>query len=280
MAGHHLEIHTTSRGGEATEVAREAARQGVHTVFACGGDGTVREVVEGVAHTSTAMGVLPAGTANVWAHEARIPLDLESALALAVRGRRVLIDTGLANGRRFLLMCSAGFDASTVRAMEGSHAKRRLGRAAYAIEGVRRAMRTPGRQATIEADGLPLERNMLMAVVGNTRLFGGVMQLSSRAVVDDGMLDLCVLSDTPSHGATHRIALAWAAFRGVLPRLAERKRPGVDYVQAQRVSIEASTPLDVQADGDWVGQTPVTIEADAASLWVLVPRRPNPLWTG
>ena len=279
-AGHDIELHTTSRPGEAVDVAREAAARGMSAVLACGGDGTVREVVEGVAHTSTAMGVLPAGTANVWAHEARIPLQLGRALAVAVHGRRVLIDTGLANGRRFLLMCSAGLDATTVRTMEGGAAKRTFGRLAYALEGVRRAARTPGRASTIDADGVHLEREVLMAVAGNSRLFGMVARVTSRAVVDDGLLDLCVISADRGDSAARRAAVAWAALGGRLPRLAERKRPGIDYLRAERVTIDAATPLDVQADGDWIGQTPVTIEADAASLWVLVPPGPNPLWTG
>ncbi|MCC6236590.1 MAG: YegS/Rv2252/BmrU family lipid kinase [Dehalococcoidia bacterium] len=280
QAGHDIDVHSTSRQGEATAVAREAAARGVFAVLACGGDGTVREVVEGLAHTSTALGVLPAGTANVWAHEARIPLSLGPALALAVRGRRVLIDTGLVNGHRFLLMCSAGLDASTVHAMEGSRAKRNFGRVAYAFEGVRRAAQTPGQAATIEVDGAPLERDLLMAVAGNSRLFGMVAQVTSRAVVDDGLLDLCLISADRTDTPARRLAVAWAALRGGLPHLADRGRPGIDYVRAERVRIDARAPLDVQADGDWIGQTPVTIEADAASLWVLVPPGPNPLWTG
>lgn len=283
LAGWDLQVRTTTRQGDASAFAREAAATGADAVLACGGDGTVREVVEGLAGTETALGVLPAGTANVWAHEARIPLRLEAALALATRARRVLIDTGIARTgsggpRRFLLMCSAGLDAVTVRDMEGSAAKRSFGRVAYAVAGVRRAATSRGAHTTIKVDGASVTREVLMAVTGNSRLFGIVARVTADARVDDGLLDVCVLSAGASDGLVHRLGIAWDAARGLLPRAAERPHSGVDYLRGTRVHIEATPPLEVQADGDWIGQTPATIEVDPASLWVLVPQGPNPLW--
>ncbi len=278
FSGWEIEVHTTSAQGEATAVARAAADMGIDAVLACGGDGTVREVVEGIVGTEAALGVLPAGTANVWAHEAGIPLRLDPALALAAHARRVRIDTGLANGRRFLLMCSAGLDATTVRAMEGGAAKRSFGRVAYALAGAQRAATTPGVRATIEVDGVGMTRDVLMAVTGNSRLFGMVARVTADARVDDGLFDVCVLSAGAVDGLAHRLGMAWAATRGRLRRNAERGAAGIDYLRGARVRIDATPPLDVQADGDWIGQTPVEIEIDPASLWVLVPRGPNPLW--
>ena len=277
-AGWQIEVRATSAAGHATELARAAALQGVDAVLACGGDGTAREVAEGLAHTSTALGVLPAGTANVWAHEAGIPLRLDAALALATRARRVRIDTGLANGHRFLLMCSAGLDATVVRELEGGGAKRGFGRLAYVLAGVRGAARTRGVPAAIEVDGLRLQRDVLMAVVGNTRLFGVVARVTAHARADDGVFDVCVLSGGAGDSLPRRLSLAWSSLRGRLPEAAERGAGGVDYLRGRVVRVTAESPIDVQADGDWIGQTPVEIEIDPASLWVLVAPGVNPLF--
>lgn len=271
-------MRTTSTPGHATELARDAALRGVDAVLACGGDGTVREVVEGVAHTSTALGVLPAGTANVWAHEAGVPLHLEAALAMATRARRVRIDTGTANGRRFLLMCSAGLDAAVVRAMEGSRTKGAFGRVAYAVAGVHRAAVTRGVRATVEVDGVLMQRDVLMAVVGNTRLFGMVAHVTARARADDGVFDVCVLSSGGGDNPARRLGLAVSAVRGRLPELAAGGVAGVDYLRGKVVRVTSESPIDVQADGDWIGLTPVDIEVDPASLLVLVAPGTNPLF--
>jgi YegS/Rv2252/BmrU family lipid kinase len=278
VAGWEIELQTTAAAGHATELAREAAMQGLDAVLACGGDGTVREVAEGVAHTSTALGVLPAGTANVWAHEAHIPLRLGAALALATRARRLRVDTGLANGRRFLLMSSTGLDAAAVRDMEGSRAKRVFGRAAYAVAGVRHGLLDRGRQARIEVDGVAIERDALMVVAGNTRVFGAIARLTAQARMNDGLLDVCVLSSTPRDGVRWRAETAWGAMRGLLPEAAVLGAPGVDYLRGARVTIEAETPLPVQADGEFIGETPLHVEVDPASLWVLVAPGANPLF--
>ncbi|MFN8638455.1 MAG: diacylglycerol kinase family protein [Dehalococcoidia bacterium] len=292
-AGWTIDVRTTTARGEASNLARMAAAEGFGTVIACGGDGTLREVAEGlagregVAGRDAALAVLPAGTANVWAREAGIPLDLAGALALVVRGRRVRIDTGLANGHRFLLMCSAGLDATTVHALEGSRAKRWFGRVAYAAAGIRNAALTPAVATTIELcteveEPLRLERDVLMAVVGNSRLFGLVARVTAEARVDDGLLDVCVLSAQAAgghaRGLSHRLGLAWTALRDGLPDAAARGRFGVDYGRATRVRIDSDLPLDVQADGDWIGTTPLEITIEPASLTVVVPWGPNPLW--
>ena len=276
-AGWDIDVRSTTAAGHATELAREAAGAGVDAVLACGGDGTAREVVEGIVHTGTALGVLPAGTANVWAHEAGVPLRLEAALALAVRARRVRVDTGIANGRRFLLMCSAGLDAAVVREVEGGARKRFLGRAAFVAPAVQHALGERGIPARIEVDGAELERSLLLAVAGNSRLYGGVARLTAGASMDDGLLDVCALSSTPGDGLGRRSLRAWQGAWGRLEATAERA-VDVDYLRAARLSIEAETPLAVQADGEFIGETPLQLEVDPGSLSVLVAPGANPLF--
>src|SRR5688500_6820932 len=92
--GASIEVATTSRSGEGTDIARRAADEGVDVLLACGGDGTLNEAVNGLAGTSTALAAFPAGTVNVWAREVGIPSDPVRAAALLWDGDRRRIDLG------------------------------------------------------------------------------------------------------------------------------------------------------------------------------------------
>lgn len=294
VAGWTIEVRDTREPGEATPLARAAAEAGTDVVIACGGDGTIREVAEGLVGTSTVLGAIPSGTANVWAKEAGIPSSPAAALALLVRGQRRRIDTGLANGRRFLLMCSAGLDAAVVREVEGTRTKQRLGRAAFVLPALRRAMTAPPARVRLRFDdGDTLERELLLVVVGNSRLYGGVARLTALACIDDGLLDVCALTASDGRaGALYRARLGVDALRGALPSKAASGALGVTYRQARAVTIEVLEPgraLPYQLDGDYGGavgpggdalEDSLRIAVDPASLTVLVGPGHHPVFGG
>src|SRR5207247_1264597 len=108
--GWTVDIQPTLEPGDGTRIAREAAAQGYDVVVAAGGDGTVNEVVNGLAGTETALAALPIGTVNVWVRELGLPLHPRAA-AEALLGAQVrAIDLGRAGDRYFLLMAGVGFD--------------------------------------------------------------------------------------------------------------------------------------------------------------------------
>jgi Sphingosine kinase and enzymes related to eukaryotic diacylglycerol kinase len=116
--GWSVEIETTRRAGEATTLAREAARAGLGAVWAAGGDGTVNEAVNGLVGTETVLGVLPVGTGNVWARQLHLPVytlthpfRLREAAVAQTEGRIRRVDVGRLNDRYFLLWTGIGFDA-------------------------------------------------------------------------------------------------------------------------------------------------------------------------
>jgi YegS/Rv2252/BmrU family lipid kinase len=277
--GWHIEVQTTAAAGQATELAAEAARGGIEVVAAAGGDGTVHEAVNGLAASNTALAVIPCGTANVWAREAGVPLKVAAALRLIGEARRARVDLGRVEGafgsRYFLLMCGIGLDAEVVRRVDARpRGKRYLGKAWYGLVGAPEVMRMRPAATQLLLDGVFMERPLLQAVIGNTRLYGGVMRLTSMARIDDGLLDLVVLSGT---GSLHRGRLLSRAFRGGLHR---RTGDGVDYVRATRIEVQSERPLPVQADGEYLADTPVTISVVPSALTVLLPRRPNVLLGG
>jgi len=290
-AGWDVAVQDTRGPGDGAVLAADAAAAGASVVVACGGDGTLNEVLSGVAETDTALAVLPSGTANVWAQGMGIGGDLGESIGLVEAGRRVRVDTGMVQlgsepARRFLLMCSVGLDAAVVREMEGrSWLKRRLGRAAFAWPAARALVGTRAVPTTIVVEDVERRGSLMMAVVGNTRLYGGVTRITDGAVLDDGLLDLVTFSGQPSASVERRVVqrlvqLSWAA-SGTLSR---QRHKSVHYLRAASFELRPEGALPVQVDGEFAGtvgpEASLRVWADPGSVTVVVPARHNPLFGG
>ena len=150
--GWAIEWLETAAPGDTTPLAADAARRGVPLLFACGGDGTLNEAVNGLVGSETALAVIPTGTVNLWAREVRLLKKPMEAVRLAVDGARRRIDLGRAGERYFLLMAGFGLDAAVTHGV--SHRiKGRFGAAAYALSAVREAMRYRPSAVTLSLDG-------------------------------------------------------------------------------------------------------------------------------
>ncbi len=262
MSGWETSLEVTEGPGHATELARAAAGRALDAAVACGGDGTVNEVANGLVRSPTALAVVRGGTANVWAKEAHLPKSIDAAVRVVEDGETRTIDLGRAGDRYFLLMSGVGFDAAIVRAVADG-LKRQLGAAAYLVSGLRLGLTYGARETDLLADGEPLSGPLYWLLLGNTRNYAGVIDLTHRALVDDGELDLLVLR----RGGLLR--LGW-----LLPWALLRRHDGRAHVVYRRVtSLEVRTPgLPVQVDGEYLTETPMRFEAASAALRVLVPR--------
>ena len=133
-------------------------------------------------------------------------------------------------------------------------------------------------QTRLSVDGAALERRLLFAVAANTRLYGGFLRLASDARADDGLLDLAAFSGS---GPATRLRLAARALRGGLRGdLHERAGGGIDYLRGATIEIEPERPLAVQADGEYLGETPLRLSVAPRALDVLIARGPTPLLAG
>lgn len=262
LHGWTVEEHRTERAGHAIELARAAAEREINAVIAVGGDGTVNEVANGLAGSDVALAVIPAGTANVWAREVRLPRHPAAIARLLDLGDRYRIDLGRVNDRHFLLMASLGVDSIVVSAIS-PWAKRAFGRIAYVTRGVHEAISFPSVAARLYVDSELVDANLLMLIVGNTRSYGGALKITNLAVADDGRMDM-VLYNGAGAG---RIAGYLA--RTVIGR--HVRGPGTLYRHIRRLEIETGIPLPVQADGDVIGTTPAIFSVHERSLTVIVP---------
>lgn len=277
--GWQITLRETRGKGDATAYARQAVAGGYQAVVVVGGDGTINESIQPLVGTDMALGVMPIGTGNVWAAEIGLlptptPLHRPHLLAAAqalVEGQTRLVDLGRASSshesRYFLLWAGIGFDARVTDEIEfkGRPMKRRLGALAYIIYGALVARDFVDTQAYLELDGQTIERRVLLVLVSNAQLYGGVVRIAPEARLDDGWLDVCLFR---GEGITPTI-------RYFVEVLAQRhlKDPEVEYHRVKRVGLQTEAPLLVQVDGEPIGTTPMEFSVVPSALKVVVPKR-------
>lgn len=259
-AGWEIELRDTDRSGHATQIARDAAARGMDVVVVHGGDGTINEAVNGLVKTSTALAVLRGGTANVWAKETQCAKDPVASMRAIVDGERRRVDVGLAGGRHFLLMAGVGLDARIVRRVNPSW-KRRIGAAAYILAGARAAFGSGSTRVRMMMDGGDAESWLYWMLIGNTRNYGGVVDITFRAEVDDGLFDVALM----------RRGGAWRLLIDGVRVLLKRHDRSSNVLYTRVRSIEITTPgVPVQIDGELHGETPMRFEVVAGALDVIV----------
>jgi diacylglycerol kinase (ATP) len=267
QAGYEWDVSITNKAGDACRYARQAAEAGVDVVAAYGGDGTVMEVASGLIGTGVPLAIFPGGTANVMSLELGISSDLAEAIAIVCREdcARVPIDMGrLADDRYFILRVGIGLEAEMVEGAD-RNLKDRLGTVAYALSALQ-ALRDPTiSRYTLTIDGQRFECEGAACVICNSGNLGGAgITISSAVSVRDGLLDVFVLrqADLPS-----LLSIA----RDVLLTQADPNTPALQHWQGREITVLAEPHQNVQADGEVLGQTPVTATVLPSVIEVIVP---------
>jgi YegS/Rv2252/BmrU family lipid kinase len=269
-------LHQTERSGEATKLAFQARDDGLDAVFVVGGDGTINEVINGLAESQVALGVLPGGTGNVWAKELGLPtrsplhlLPLLDSVRALVPGTTRRIDLGKANDRYFLQWAGLGLDAEVTYAMEPrSRRQRRLGAFAYVVAGLVAAASLVGTKTRIWIDEELIYRRAILIVISNSQLYGGKVRIATDARLDDGLLDLNVFAGT-GFGSAIRTTL------GVVTGLHVHD-PRHSFHRGAHIRIEPEKPMAVHLDGEPVSTTPLECVAVPRALSVLIPYHTRP----
>jgi len=206
-----------SKGAEhLTELAKEAAQAKLDAVFVAGGDGSLGRAVAGLVNSGTALGVLPTGTANVWAREiglqvSGVNIAVESARRLA-RGQVCLMDVGVCNERLFFLWAGFGLDGRVVDKLERKRSRfvKQINEIYYALAILQCAARWKGMRLRIQADDQEIEGEYMVAVAGNIRHYaGGLAKLSPEAAWDDGMMELWLFGSGKRGGMGMAVRHLW-----------------------------------------------------------------------
>jgi diacylglycerol kinase (ATP) len=265
-------LKPTPAPGAARGLAAEAVREGFACIVAAGGDGTVNEVLNGIADepqglARVRLAVLPLGTMNVYARELGIPFDLRQAWKVVERGREIALDlpgvnftrVGQPTSRRFAQLAGAGLDARAVERVNWE-LKKKIGPLAYVAAGwqalresqTRIRVTTPDRAVTGE-----------LVLIGNGRFYGGPFPMFPRADLRDGLLEVRVF---PRADWRTALSCGWGLVTGRLG-LAGRS----ETFQAAKVSLNSGARVPLQLDGEVAGELPAVFEVRRQGLRVVVP---------
>ena len=254
-----IALKPTQAPGDARRLASEAVRDGFDTLVAAGGDGTLNEVLNGLADAPEGfqrarLAVLPLGTVNVFAREIFLPLDLRAAWRAIATGTERRIDApfvefnapdGTRQRRYFAQLAGAGLDARAIEQVDWE-VKKRLGQFAYVVAGLRalRAAQTP---LTVEAEGVTTHGELVL--VGNGRFYGGSLPVFPGARLDDGWLHVRVFPRV-SPGLIARYAVGYATGHPLVPEDVKSFR-----VRALKISAASRVPFELE--GELCGALPV-----------------------
>lgn len=257
-----VDIYYTQGYGDATVAAREFVTAGYDMVIVLGGDGTVNEVINGIADYQVTLGIIPLGTSNVLARELKIPLDPLESTELIVKGKRKRCDLGKVGNRYFSLMVGCGFDAYTV-SKTNMKVKKIFGRYAYILAGLYHILRYKPQEIQLNLDDGKVYESGTFVVISNAHFYGGEYELTPNAKIDDGYLDACVLQ-------AMRIFRYFYFLFGLL-RKKHLLHKDVRCYRFRRAELRSQYPIPLQADGDIIGDLPAEIEVIPKAIDIICP---------
>ena len=232
-------------------------------IVVCGGDGTINDVVCGMAHSKVPLAVLPGGTANVLARELGLPLDIAAAARLIPQSVPRRLALGRVGKRYFVVMAGVGFDAHVVRNLNGGW-KRLFGMATYVMEGLRLLVFDPPRPFILSAEHRRHE--VTFACISRAQFYGPVRMVREANLLSDQFYVYGFSSSSPFRYLLYTLALLTAR---------HTRLPDFCGFPAQKVHCEQlannQNQISLQVDGEFAGELPCTIEIVSDALTLLMP---------
>lgn len=258
----------TESPGDGERLAREAVEQGYDQIVAAGGDGTVNEVLNGMAHAADRVrfGIFPLGTGNDFARALGMPLDdVPAAIDVLARGftRRVDLARVESPHQRFFLNTAGGGFTAKVGEKIDSGAKGLWGSLAYFWAAAKTFPEMDPHRIRLLVDDQLIEADAYAVIVGNGTTIGGGLPLCPGAQIDDGLLDVLVIPAVP----VGRLA-------AMIPRMLAGAHDDVEEVlceQGTRIEVACDPPMPFNLDGEPFGDTPVRISLAPGGLTVVAP---------
>jgi len=264
LVGPSVRIFRTSRQGEARSISRWAVREGFERIIASGGDGTINEIVNGIAGSDVALGILPTGTMNVFATELGIPRNIDDAWAVIGRGEERKVDLPIANGHAFVQLAGIGLDAQAVKETSWEF-KQTLGPLSYLVSAAQITARKPPRLVAVGDDGATREGSFIL--IGNGRYYGGPFPVFKDARIDDRQLNVLIFKNLGYLDIMRYLA-------GIL-RGSHVTMPDVEYFLTHELHVSSDEEVPIEVDGEVLGNLPAHITFHPKPLRVLAPPCPR-----
>lgn len=234
------EIAYTEYRGHAIELAADAAKKGIEIVTAVGGDGSVNEAAQGILGTETILAIVPRGSGNGLARSLKIPVDTEKVIERINHYKAKTIDAGLANGHLFLSNAGAGFDALIARLFAGRSQRGFINYSKLVMQTVRQYHSA---HYHLNIDGKESYEQAFFVTAVNGNQFGYNFKIAPKALLDDGLLDLCIMKPLRT---THLAPVSFKSLTGTLEGSRYAK-----YIRCKHIVITSDEPLKwLQVDGD------------------------------
>lgn len=248
-AGYETSAHATTGDGDAVEAAKTAVERQYDLVIIAGGDGTINEVIQGMAEASyrPQVGIIPAGTTNDFARALSIPRDTEQAINIILKNQILPLDIGKVNDQYFVNIAGGG-DLTELTYEVPSKMKAAIGQLAYYVKGIEMLPSLKPVNTRIEYDDNVFEGNIMLFLVANTNSVGGFERVAPDALVNDGYFDLIILKET---NLAEFLRLVTLALRG-----AHIDDKNIVYLQAKRIKVTPQSHMQLNIDGEYGGLFP------------------------
>ncbi len=233
------EIQHTEYAKHGTKLAKDAANAGAYAVVAVGGDGSVNDIVAGLAGTDTALAIIPKGSGNGMARSMSIPLKEQEAIEIINKGNTIMMDIGYANDRLFISNAGVAFDALISKKFAKS---KRRGFAMYSWLVTRYMWTYKEWEWDITIDGQSLKEKAFIISVANGKQFGYNFQIAPGASWTDGVLDIVIIKRFPKVLGG---LLVWRAMNGTIT-----ESPYVRHFYGKEITISHPKLKLMQTDGD------------------------------
>lgn len=248
-AGYETSAYATEREGDATLEAERALKQQYDILIVAGGDGTLNEVVNGIAEQPNRpkLGVIPMGTVNDFGRALHLPNDIMGALDVIIEGHSTKVDIGKMNSRYFINL-AAGGQLTQVSYETPSKLKSIVGSFAYYIKGFEMLPQMKAIDLRIEYDDKVFQGEALLFLLGLTNSMAGFEKLVPDAKLDDGYYTLIIVEKANLAELGHIMTLA--------SRGEHTKHPKVIYEKAKSINISSYTEMQLNVDGEYGGKLP------------------------
>ncbi|WP_203341370.1 diacylglycerol kinase [Planococcus beijingensis] len=265
QAGYETSCHATTCEGDAIQAAKVAVERNFDLVIAVGGDGTLNEVISGIAkfENRPKVGLIPMGTTNDFARAVHIPRDINKAVDIILKGDSIPVDIGLMNDDRYFINIAGGGRITELTYEVPSKLKTVLGQMAYYLKGIEMLPSIRSSRVRIEYDDQIFDDSAMMFLIGLTNSVGGFEKLAPDASINDGKFTLLILKEL---NMAEFIRVASLALRG--EHLSD---PHVIYAKASKITVTTEERVLLNLDGEYGGVLPAVFENLASHIEMYVP---------
>ena len=255
-----LDIEFTKYPKHATKLA-EAAKDKYDLIIAAGGDGTINEVINGMAESKATLIIIPFGSTNVLARELGVPDDPKMAAELITKGKKIKMDLGYAKtskeSRYFSMMLSVGPFAQVIKDTTPEF-KKRWGKFAYPFRLIKLLFRYKWHKIYVKHK---VESTGYFVIMANIKYYGGEYEIADKANIRDGLLDLVIIN---RKNPWDIIMLIFSFTSGKLNKFLRK-----EYFQLKEAEIYSHHNMQIQVDGEVLGMAPVRVEIIPKALNVI-----------